>query len=99
MTTTDEIYKFWAMLFFLFQEHCINRYRLLDGLAAARDGWQGRVPQLDELCVYHNYKTCTDIFENEEFRSSTDLTTTRRGLVSACVFVYPVGDEVVASIL
>ena len=57
----------------------------MDGLAAARDGWQGRVLQLDELCVYHSYETCTEISENEEFRSSTDLTTTRRGLVSVCV--------------
>jgi len=32
---------FELMLFFLFQENCINRYRLLDGLGAALCGCTG----------------------------------------------------------
>lgn len=34
---------FELMLFFLFQENCINRYRLLDGLGASLVGAQGWV--------------------------------------------------------
>lgn len=51
--------------------------------------------------VCHSYETYTEVLVIVELQSCTESTTTRRGFVSVYVsmFIFPVGGEVVESII